>query len=454
MPIDAGIYGAIQAPKQVNPLDQYAQMQQIQSGQNQNKLSELMLGDKQRESESQTALANAYKAATDPTTGAIDRNKLYGALAQGGQGAKLPTVQKGFADQDKAAADTQKAKIESHIKELDAMGQILSGVKDQASWEAARTQAAQMFGAEKVNASMPPQYDAALVGQKRDQALSVKDQLEQKWKAMEYTTPKADARLSADTSRANNAATVGATIRGQDMTDARKREELQGAEAAFTPDAIKNAAARYNIDGTLPPMGMGKAGSAGRAAILNEAAMQAGASGVSPDDQRIAQIGNKANTAALTKIQQQQTMVGAFEKNFNKNADIALELSGKVDRTGVPLANKWINAGKRSITGDSDLSAFDASVKAVSNEYAKIISGSMGNTATAEGEIKKIEGLLNAAQTPEQLASVINLMKRETHNRMQGFEDEKTTLRSTMTTKKPAPSGVPADIAAILAKHK
>lgn len=230
MAIDAGIYGAIQAPKQVNPLEQFAQVQQIQSGQNQNKLAELMLGDKQRENEGQTALANAYKSATDPTTGAIDRNKLYGALAQGGQGAKLPTVQKGFADQDKAAADMQKAKIESGIKELDAMGQILAGVKDQASWDRARAQAAQMFGPEKVNATMPAQYDAALVGQKRDQALSVKDQLEQKWKAMEYTTPKADARLSAETSRANNAASNAVTMRGQNLTDARSREANQSGK--------------------------------------------------------------------------------------------------------------------------------------------------------------------------------------------------------------------------------
>ncbi len=200
----------------------------------------------------------------------------------------------------------------------------------------------------------------------------------------------------------------------------------------FTPAAIDNAAARYNIDGTLPPMGMGKNAAAGRSAILNRAAELAASSGVSADDQRINQIGNKANTAALSKIQQQQTMVGAFEKNFNRNADIALELSGKVDRTGVPIANKWLNAGKRAVAGDPDLAAFDASVKAVSNEYAKIVSGSMGNTAVAEGEIKKIEGLLNAAQTPEQLTSVINLMKRETQNRMKGFDEEKASLRTSM----------------------
>ena len=216
-------------------------------------------------------------------------------------------------------------------------------------------------------------------------------------------------------------------------------KDQQGSDSmGFSPAAIANAAARYNIDGTLPPMGMGKSGSEGRKAILNQAAILAQQSGVSADDQRIQQIGNKANTAALSKLQSQQTMVGAFEKNFNKNADLALGLSTQVDNTGVPLVNKWLNAGKRSVAGDPKLSSYDLSIKATANEYAKIISGSMGNTAMAEGEIKKVEGLLNAAQTPQQVAEVINYMKQETQNRMAGFDEEKATLRGSMRTSKTA----------------
>jgi hypothetical protein len=221
-----------------------------------------------------------------------------------------------------------------------------------------------------------------------------------------------------------------------------------GGESSFTDGAIANAAARYNIDGTLPPMGMGKAGSLGRSAILNKAAELAASSGLTGDQQRIQQIGNKANTAALSKIQQQQTMIGAFEKNFNANADIALEYSAKVDRTGVPLANKWINAGKRSIAGDPDLAAYDQAIKSTANEYAKIVSGSMGNTAIAEGEIKKVESLLNSAQTPDQVNAVINLMKRETQNRMKGFDDEKASLRGSMTGGGPADGAKPPQGAA------
>jgi hypothetical protein len=64
---------------------------------------------------------------------------------------------------------------------------------------------------------MPAQYDPALIEEKRAQAMSVKQQLEQKWKEMEYTTPNANAVLQARTSTANNANTVAATTRGQDL---------------------------------------------------------------------------------------------------------------------------------------------------------------------------------------------------------------------------------------------
>lgn len=256
---------------------------------------------------------------------------------------------------------------------------------------------------------------------------------------------------SVKTQSPDSVASGAIQIRGQNLQagqagarlafDKSKESATDGVEGNFTDAAIDAAAARYNLDGTLPPMGMGKAGALGRSRILNRAAEVAGADGASPEEQRIAQIGNKGNTAALSKLQQQQTMVGAFERNFVKNADIVEEYSKKVDRTGVPILNKWINAGKRNVGGDADLAAFDVGIKAVSNEYAKIISGSMGNTATAQGEIAKVSALLAAAQTPEQVTSVVNLMRRETQNRMKGFEEEKAALRASMAVRKPKAGG-------------
>lgn len=259
------------------------------------------------------------------------------------------------------------------------------------------------------------------------------------------------------TSRANNAATIK-----KDLAVAGINQDGTAADTGglLSQESVINAAARYNMDGTLPPnLGRGTQGPRQTAQILNEAARQAAARGDTPEAQRIAQLANKANATALNKLETQQTMVGAFEKNFIKNASIVEELSNKMDRTGVPLLNKWVNAGKRAVTGDPEISALDASVKATVNEYAKIVGGGTGSAATAQGEIAKIEGLLSAAQTKDQVKSVLDLMRRETQNRMTAFDDQKTELKGSMfpanKTPKPAvaASGVPSDIADILKKH-
>jgi hypothetical protein len=203
------------------------------------------------------------------------------------------------------------------------------------------------------------------------------------------------------------------------------KTNAENIDAGFTPGAIDNAAARYNADGTLPPMGMGKTGAAGRQSILNRAAEIAGVSGA---DQRTTQMQYKASAQALNQITKQQTMVSAFEKNFSKNADMALGLSDKVDRTGVPIVNKWLQAGQKSITGNPEVSQFHAANQTVINEYAKIMSGSMGNTAVSDSARNRAESLLSTAHTPEQYRAVMSTLKQETGNRMAGFDEEKRVL--------------------------
>lgn len=199
---------------------------------------------------------------------------------------------------------------------------------------------------------------------------------------------------------------------------------------SLSQNAIDDQANRFIIDGTLPALGMGKDAVANRNAIINRASELARAGGMSND--RITQMQNKANSAALSQLTKQETMVGAFEKNFVKNADLVLKFSSKVDRAGAPLLDKWIQSGKRAATGDPELKALDVAIKAVSNEYAKIVSGSMGNTAVAVSEIKRMESLLNSAMTREDVIAAINTMKTETENRMLGFKEQKAELTSSM----------------------
>ena len=189
----------------------------------------------------------------------------------------------------------------------------------------------------------------------------------------------------------------------------------------LTKDALDMAADQFLVTGTIPSVNR-----ADRSAIINRAAAMAKEKGMSADV--VDRMANKANQSALTQLTKQETMVGAFEKNFVKNVGIVERISQKKDNTGVPLLQKWINVGKKATSGDPELASLAVAIKAVQNEYGKIVSGSMGNTAVAVSEIKRMEELLNAAQTPQDVMAVLNTMREETQNRMAGFKEQKSEL--------------------------
>jgi len=218
-----------------------------------------------------------------------------------------------------------------------------------------------------------------------------------------------------------------------------KPESLEDSTNSFTPEAIDNAAARYNIDGTLPPMGMGKGGSAARSQILNRAAELA--SGVDGTDQRVAQLTTKASASTLLQLKKTKTMIKAFEKMANKNADIALELSTKVDRSGTPVVNRWFLAANNKIAGDVDTATFNTAVNVFANEYAKIMSGSMGNTPVSDSARKEAHEILNTAQTPAQLRANIKLLQREMKNRLIGLDESEHELIQQMKSAGKKPTG-------------
>jgi len=100
----------IQAP---NALAQFAQIQQIQGGRQAQELAQYQLGAAQRAEATQNALADAYGQSVDPTTGAINYNKLTGLLAKGGGASQIPGIEK--TRRELEAADLTKRKLEQDI---------------------------------------------------------------------------------------------------------------------------------------------------------------------------------------------------------------------------------------------------------------------------------------------------------------------------------------------------
>ncbi len=223
----------------------------------------------------------------------------------------------------------------------------------------------------------------------------------------------------------NNIANLG--LGYANLAESKREHDLVNARAEndsepMSEDAKNMLAVGLGMDGKLPPMGMGKAARMDRKDVFDKLAAADRLAGISPEDRKLAQISGHTGAQAMAKLTTQAVQVGSFTKAFEANADMVAEFSKKLDRTGVPVVNQWIMAGNRELAGNPEVTKFDVAIKSTINEFTKIVSGSMGNTPMAEGEIKKNEKLLNNAQTPEQVTAALATMRRETDNRMKGFK--------------------------------
>ncbi len=170
------------------------------------RLKQLMMQDKLMQQ--QMADDQAQRQAFSQSGG--DQDSYIKALAQGQNPKAYSEALKVQADRKKAGFDTDKAQIESALKKLEIGGQLMSGVRDQASYTQARQQA-QAMGLDV--SSMPDVYDPMIIQQNRQKAISVKDQLTQALQQQQFN----------ETAR-HNTTTEGLTARGQNMVDARARE--------------------------------------------------------------------------------------------------------------------------------------------------------------------------------------------------------------------------------------
>lgn len=245
-----------------------------------------------------------------------------------------------------------------------------------------------------------------------------------------------DAQLQANTSAGNNRANITKdyALAGLDANG----KDVGGGTGGLSPAAIENAATRYNVDGTLPPqLGRGTQGARDIRAIQNRAAVLS--MGVDPSQLRVNQLDAKAASTALGQITKSATMAAAFENTANQNADLALSLSKKNDRTGIPMINAGLQAW-RTGTGSPEATQFAAANETFVNEYAKIMSGGMGNAATSDSASKRAHELLSTGMTDGQYEGNVRLLQKEMRNRMKGYDDQTQALRTRIGGKGASPA--------------
>lgn len=213
--INALIAQGIRPPQIDDPLNKLAQVMQIQGLQRQGQMHDMDLQQRRQGIERQNRLSQLLGGFQQGMT----PDEQAGALTQGGFLSEAQTVTKTAAESSKAKREAEKAELENWMKKIELGGQILSSVKDPVSYQRAAQVAQQAgFGA------WPEQYDPAWVQQQKQQGRTLKDQADDEWKARQDET----------------------TRRGQDMTDARMRDQTAATkdQAAATREAAKMRDAR------------------------------------------------------------------------------------------------------------------------------------------------------------------------------------------------------------------
>lgn len=194
MPVSADIYSQIQQPQPVNQLAQLAQIYQLQNLKREGEQADSAAQQKNR----------LFALTQDPqfraSTAQEKANRLLGEGYFREAGDVITSA--AAANKDQRAADA--ASLDMQLKKMEAMGQIMSGVRDQATYDIARQHAAQIFGPEAA-ANISPIYNAQEVEQRKVQALAVKDRLQQQVQLRSQDITRQNNIDTNNTSRANNA---------------------------------------------------------------------------------------------------------------------------------------------------------------------------------------------------------------------------------------------------------
>lgn len=477
MPIDASIIAGLRPVQiqQQDPLEQYGKSLTLRNLMQQ--------GDQQQTAiEDDAAVRSAYRQSGG------DSKRLRALLEGGGQYKAVQSLDKFNLDNEAKRASIDKDKAETVSKAVAAHRDQLAGVEtpqSAAQWVASAYQDPILVPIVSRTGSLQdalariPQDPQAFQQWRQQSALGATKFIEMNKPHVTTQDLGGTSQLVATPGLGGAPTVLSATTKTQSpdsaATDARVASEgglnrenhrlIAGIGADGKPlnslpegtvDLAKvspvdlEAAYRYFSDGSLPPnMGRGQQGMAESRRIRSIAAQIGQSLGVSPEDARANQLAFKGSGQAVTQLVRREAQIGANVRNFDFNADQVMQLSQKVDRTGIPVANAWINAGKRAVQGNPELSAYDVAVKTTVNEFAQIVSGTTAG-ATTEGEKQKAEKLLNAAQTPEQVTAIINQMRIESQNRMKSFADQKRATLDSMRAggSKPKESDQPKPVTA------
>ena len=297
-----------------------------------------------------------------------------------------------------AEADLDTQKAAAGQQDMEARAAALRDARDENSQS---SQVARQI-AEQAGIKIPPSAPAAAFQQ------WLKDAVE-----MKNTQVRADATTKSAATRASITVNAGG--------------------APLSDPALDQAAERYARTLELPPFARGAAGEPERRRIINRA------SELYPGQDFVS---NRANIHANAKSLDKQTLLldltKSWEATGSANLAVLKDAASALVNTGSPLANKPLRWLYQNAAGDPTMIKFRTAHAAVVNEYAKILSGSMGSAAVTDSARREAEGMLPLDGTPAQIAAAASVLETDAANRLGAMAKQVETTQGRIGGKKTA----------------
>jgi len=194
-----------------------------------------------------------------------------------------------------------------------------------------------------------------------------------------------------------------------------KASAAGGAGGELKPSTVDFYAAQSLSGDNSWQVGLarGKVGQQLIAAVKDRIPSMAAERGVTP--QEVSAMKPQRDALAKTLTQRQQALgsaqqfIGQF-KNQTKLVEKYLEpgLAGSV-----PVFNKWIQAGRKSIAGDTDVTNLDTLIRGMAREHQRIVTGVTSNAQLHVSAQETADSLVNNAFTADQVRGQIKMMTEE-----------------------------------------
>lgn len=193
-------------------------------------------------------------------------------------------------------------------------------------------------------------------------------------------------------------------------------------EQVMDAATIHTLAERGAAGGGDPNFGMGKAGVANKVAYYNELTKIIRDNGGTGADLANATAGFKANQSSLASVQKLLDASTAWSNTAHKNTDQAVARLRKVVDLGAPWINTPLRNINRNVLGSADQAAYDAAIRTVIPEYARLLSSPSATGVLSDAARQEAEGIINKSYSLAQMLQVIDVLQNDASNRTQAYE--------------------------------